>query len=74
MITLTQETNTFFSGQQYNDFLNYLQFVKKIAVAETQNQKIDDADFDQLRLSAQALYSITTPTKLFGYALQKEKR
>jgi hypothetical protein len=48
--------------------------VKKIAIAQTQNQKIEDTDFEQLRLSAQTLYTITTPTKLFGYALQKEKR
>ncbi len=74
LITLTQETNTFFSGEQYNQFLTYLQFVKKIAIAQTQNQKIEDNDFEQLRLSSQTLSSMTTPTKLFGYALQKEKR
>lgn len=74
LITLTEETNKFFTGEQYKSFLDYLYFVKKIAVAQTSNQKIDDADFEQLRTSAQTLYSITTPTKLFGYALQKEKR
>ena len=74
LIALTQETNKFFTGQQYGDFLAYLQFVKKIAIAQTQNQKISDADFDQLRLSAKTLYSIATPTKLFGYVLEKEKR
>lgn len=71
---LTQQTNTFFTGEKYQEFIRYLQFVKKIAVAQTTNQKIDDADFEQLRLSSQTLYSITTPNKLFGYALQKEKR
>lgn len=74
LITLTQETNIFFSGQQYNDFVNYLEFVKKIAIAQTQNQKISDKDFEQLRLAQNILYTMTTPQKLFGYALQKEKR
>jgi len=74
IIAITQETNKFFTGEQYTQFETYLQFVKKIAVAQTQNKKTDDADFEQLRLSAQTLHDITSPTKLFGYALQKEKR
>lgn len=74
LMTLTQQTNTFFTGEKYQEFINYLEFVKKIAVAQTTNQKIDDTDFEELRLSSQILYSITTPEKLFGYALQKEKR
>jgi hypothetical protein len=64
----------FFTGSKYEEFLSYLDFVKKLAVAQTQNQKISDEDFEQLRLSFDTLYSITTPQKLFGYALQKEKR
>ncbi len=74
LIALTQDTNTFFSGIQYQQFLEYLTFVKKIALAQTTNQKIDDADFETLRTSAQTLTTITTPQKLFGQPLQKEKR
>ncbi|HMS91770.1 MAG TPA: DUF3160 domain-containing protein, partial [Candidatus Absconditabacterales bacterium] len=74
LIALTQETTTFFSGTQYQQFLDYLTFVKKIALAQTTNQKIDDADFETLRTSAQTLTTITTPQKLFGQPLQKEKR
>ena len=48
--------------------------MKKIAIAQTQNQKISDEDFDTLRLSENTLTDITTPTKLFGQPLQKEKR
>lgn len=71
---LTQETMKFFTGSQYEEFLQYLDFVQKTAIAQTQNQKIADEDFEQLRISQSTLYSITTPQKLFGYALQKEKR
>jgi len=74
LIALTQETTTFFSGAQYQQFLDYLIFIKKIALAQTTNQKIDDADFETLRTSAQTLTTITTPQKLFGQPLQKEKR
>ena len=74
IITLAQETNTFFSGTQYQQLITYLTFVKKIAIAQTQNQKISDEDFDTLRLSENTLTDITTPTKLFGQPLQKEKR
>ncbi len=74
LLAITKETNKYFTGEQYTQYLDYLQFVKKIAVAQTKNQKISDEDFDQLRLAAQTLYTIATPTKLFGYALQKEKR
>lgn len=71
---LTTETKEHFSGEQYTQFSDYLTFVKKIAIAQTQNQKISDEDFEQLRLSFNTLHTITTPQKLFGYPLQKEKR
>ena len=74
IISLTQETNTFFSGAEYNTFLWYLQLFKKIAIAQTKNEKISDKDFEDLRLASTQLMSITTPTKLFGEPLQKEKR
>lgn len=74
IIMLTKETHAFFSGQQYKDFLEYMYFIKKIALAQTTNEKISDTDFEQLRLSSDILFSITTPEKLFGYPLQKEKR
>lgn len=74
LMQLTTETKEHFSGEQYTQFSDYLTFVKKIAIAQTQNQKISDEDFEQLRLSFNTLYTITTPQKLFGYPLQKEKR
>jgi hypothetical protein len=74
LIILSKDTNNYFTGEQYIQFINYLQFVRKIAIAQTQNQKITDEDFEQLRTSYGTLYTISTPQKLFGYALQKEKR
>lgn len=74
IISLTQDTNTFFTGEQYKTFLGYLQLTKKIAVAQTKNEKISDEDFDNLRLAANTLTTITTPQKLFGLPLQKERR
>lgn len=74
LITLSKDTNNYFTGEQYSQFIDYLQFVRKIAIAQTQNQKITDEEFEQLRTSYSTLYTISTPQKLFGYALQKEKR
>jgi len=74
LINLTQQTNTFFSGQSNLDFITFLNLAKKIGIAQTQNAKISDADFDTLRLYANKLTNITTPEKLIGLPLQKEKR
>ena len=74
MLSLTQETAKVFTGDQYTQFSNYLQLVKKIAVAQTKNEIINAEDFDALRLSSDNLTTITTPQKLFGYPLQKERR
>jgi len=43
---------------RYETFLNALKFYRQIAVAELQNQKISDEDFEKLRLSAGNLDSI----------------
>jgi hypothetical protein len=74
LIDLTTQTNTFFKSQNNLDFISFLTLVKKIGVAQTKNEKISDEDFETVRLSANQLASITTPTKLFGEPLQKEKR
>lgn len=74
IISLTQETNTFFTGEAYNTFLGYLQLFRKIAIAQTKNEKISDQDFEDLRLASTQLVALTTPQKLFGEPLQKEKR
>jgi hypothetical protein len=74
LLSLTQETTKFFTGDQYTQFSNYLQFVKKIAIAQTKNEIISDEDFEALRLATDTLTTMTTPRKLFGQPLQKEKR
>ena len=74
IISLTQETNTFFTGEAYNTLLGYLQLFRKIAIAQTKNEKISDQDFEDLRLASTQLVALTTPQKLFGEPLQKEKR
>lgn len=48
--------------------------MRKIAIAQTKNEKISDTDFDTLRLSYDTLTTITIPQKLFGQPLQKERR
>ena len=74
LISLTHETSSFFTGDAYTTFGEYLTLVKRIAVAQTKNEKISDEDFDALRLSYNTLTEITTPQKLFGQPLQKERR
>lgn len=74
LLSLTQETSSFFTGDAYTKFGEYLTLVKRIAVAQTKNDKVSDADFEALRLSYDTLTAITTPQKLFGQPLQKERR
>lgn len=49
-----------FQGRN-QDFINALEFFRKIAIAEVNDEKISDDDFEQLRLKAGTLSSILLP-------------
>lgn len=74
VLDLTQETSRYFTGPEYAQFVTYLQFIKTMAVAEINNQKISDEDFDKFRLRYQDLSQILQPKKVFGMPSAKEFR
>jgi hypothetical protein len=68
LLTLSDETSNSFGSinkANYKLFHDYLAFVKSIAVAETQNNKISDDDFEKLRLSYPILQQIMSPSPTY---------
>lgn len=68
LLALSEETSNSFSWINKDNFAlfhDYLTFVKTIAVAETQNSKIPDEDFEKLRLSYSILQQIMSPSSTY---------
>lgn len=74
LMTLSDNTNNFFHSEKFDEFKNYLSFVKKIAIAQTKNEVISDDSFEELRLSYDALTRITEARNVMWQSLTKEKR
>lgn len=77
LIQLSRYTRQYFGtqGEEKNDaYIQYLTFVKGIALDQLENKKISDETFEKLRLYDQQLNSIMSSTPYFGQTLQKEGR
>lgn len=62
---LSNKTSSFFQGINSGNFAlfqDYLQLVKTIALAQSQNKPISDTDFEKLRLSYSVLEQIMSPS------------
>ena len=74
LIELSNDTNNIFNDKKYNDFIEYLKFIRKIAIAQTKNEIIPDDDFEKLRVYYLKLQSVTTPKMYIWNPLNKEER
>lgn len=74
LIDLSTLTSTFFDDESYQEFIDYVKFLRKIAVSESKNEKISDDDFDTLRLSYDKLYSLVLEQKVIGNPTHKAAR
>ena len=64
LLALTKTTSTYFDDTSYQKFTEYLTFLRKIAVSESKNEKINDEDFDALRMSYNDLYGLVQEQKV----------
>jgi len=74
LIEMASKTSKFFDGDSYQQFIDHLVFLRKIALAETKNEQISDEDFDTLRLSYDELYSMVLEQKVIGNPTVKSAR
>lgn len=75
LIYLSKKTNEFYDeDNKFDDFIQYLEFIRQIAVAQTKNEEIPDEDFEKLRLYHKELREILVPNKYIWQPLQKEER
>jgi hypothetical protein len=61
----TSITAWFENKDNFNAFNTYLKHINAIAQKQMKNEKIDDSEFEWLRLSREDLNGITYPRKLF---------
>ncbi|MBS8122257.1 DUF3160 domain-containing protein [Candidatus Vampirococcus lugosii] len=75
LISLSKDTKEFYDqDDKFDYFIEYLEFVRGIAVSQTKNEKISDEDFEKLRLYYIKLKEILIPNVYVGLPLQKEQR
>jgi hypothetical protein len=66
LIRLNTSISAWFENKDnFNAFNTYLKHINVIAQKQMKNEKIDDSEFEWLRLSREDLNEITYPRKLF---------
>jgi hypothetical protein len=63
LIKLANDTNKFYNDKKIIDYIEFLEFTKKIALDQTYNKKISDERFEKLRLYYIKLREILVPQK-----------
>ena len=75
LIRLNTSISAWFENKDnFNAFNTYLKHINAIAQKQMKNEKIDDSEFEWLRLSREDLNEITYPRKLFWEPTQKLER
>jgi hypothetical protein len=63
LIKLANDTNRFYNDKKINNYIDFLEFTKKIAIDQTNNKKISDERFEKLRLYYIKLREMLVPKK-----------
>jgi len=72
---LAKKTQTYFpEDDKLPEFINFINFVREIAIKQSRNKVISDEEFEKLRLYDETLGKILTPKPYIWQLLQKEER